>query len=270
MPVQKCPMCGETKRVLCSHLYPAAIYKYFRGAEGTSPVRVGDGVIMHTDRQVQADLLCPECEDLLSKGGETWVSPRLARTDKTFPLYDILTAGQPASHDQHGGVYFAARNRNFEVEKLTHFSMGIFWKASVHSWRSKEKSPLINLSSYADTIRTWLRGTTEFPKNVCLAVIVAKPHDAIIAFNGPVESKSKPWKTFLLTIPGVTFILNVGKLLDQDTRYTCIYTNAEHPVLVSDQVTGKVREQLQMQYLESRKTKSYIAAKVKRSTKQQS
>src|SRR5260370_29751527 len=39
----------------------------------SSPIRVGDGYVIPTDRQIKTYLLCLDCEDILSKGGETWV-----------------------------------------------------------------------------------------------------------------------------------------------------------------------------------------------------
>ena len=49
----ECPLCLLEKALVRSHLIPQAIYDYFRSRDGTSPVRVGDGVIMHSDRQIE-------------------------------------------------------------------------------------------------------------------------------------------------------------------------------------------------------------------------
>jgi hypothetical protein len=76
---------------------------------------------------------------------EMWVNPKLATIQKSFPLYDIVMRGPAAHADEKGGLYFAELNPEIDVEKLTHFAMGIFWKASVHSWKGKERSPLIEL-----------------------------------------------------------------------------------------------------------------------------
>jgi hypothetical protein len=51
MPVQKCPLCLQVKNVVSSHLWPAAVYDYCRSVDGESPVRVGDGVVLQTDRR---------------------------------------------------------------------------------------------------------------------------------------------------------------------------------------------------------------------------
>jgi hypothetical protein len=264
MAVQKCPMCLETKKVVRSHLHPSGVYALLRSSADDSPLRVGDDVIMLTDRQMQHPLLCEECEDILNKGGETWTIPKLATTKKTFPLYDILTEFPPETKPQAGAMYFAARNPKIDVEKLTHFGMGIFWKASIHSWKGKEKSPLIDLGPYSDTIRIWLRGEGGFPPNVCMSIMLSRPELALIALHGPVETPHKPWRIFVLYICGITFILNVGRLMDLDTRMGCFHGNPDHHVFVSDQVMGKIWEKLAIQFRESRKSNSYLEAKAKR------
>ena len=194
MPIQKCPMCQETKNVVSSHLYPAAMYANCRAADDSSPVRVGDGFIMLTDRQMQHPLLCVECEEILNKGGEMWVNPKLATVTQDFPLYDILMKGPAAFQDEAGEIYFAAENPHIDIEKLAHFGMGIFWKAAVHSWKAKKGTSMIELGPYADTIRVWLRGESPFPNNVSLSVMLARPERALIAFTGPVERRTKTWR----------------------------------------------------------------------------
>jgi len=270
MPIQKCPMCLQMKKVVSSHLHPAALYAYCRNADDESPMRVGDGVVFQTDRQLQAYLLCLDCEDILNKGGETWVNPKLATIQKTFPLYDILMKRPAALEDETGGVYFASENPEIDVEKLTHCAMGIFWKASVHSWKAKERNPLIQLGPYSDKFRIWLRGESDFPKNVCLGVLLARPERALIVLGGPTERKSKRWRTFTLNVPGIVFTLSVGKLIEPEMRTTCFHESPTHPVFVSDEVMGVMWRRLGEQYRESRKARGYLAAKAKRAPKQDS
>ena len=138
MPIGICPGCRLEKTLLRSHLIPQAIYAYFRGSDGSSPVRVGDDAVMHTDRQIQDDLLCEGCEEMLNKRGENWVNPKLATIEKTFPLYDLVMRSYPAYEGQHGGIYYTFTNPDLDVEKLTHFALGIFWKAPVQSDRAVE------------------------------------------------------------------------------------------------------------------------------------
>jgi hypothetical protein len=110
---------------------PASLYEYCRKGEHR-PLRLGGGFVMPTDRQTQDYLLCEDCEDILNQGGESWIADKLATWERTFPLYELLTK-QPPDFDEEGMVvYFAAKNPEVKVDKLTHFALGMFWKASVH------------------------------------------------------------------------------------------------------------------------------------------
>jgi len=261
----KCPLCLLDKELVRSHLIPAAIYDYCR-TDGSSPVRVGDGVIMHTDRQTQAYLLCVACEGVLNKGGESWTNSKLATVEHTFPLYDLLMKARAAFEGAQGGIYFAVANPAFDFESLTHFAMGIFWKASVYSWKGSQRDPLIELGPYSGLIRTWLRGETRFPKDICLTVTLSHPERALISLNEPVQTEFRGWRTFMLHVPGVLFMLNVGKTIEAAMRGICFYANPAHPVFVSEDITGNWNRRLFEHYRESRKTKGYLQSLAKRGT----
>jgi hypothetical protein len=263
MPTGKCPLSLNQEILVLSHLIPQALYDYCRTKQA-SPVRVGDGVIMHTDRQIQDYLLCAGCEDILNKRGESWVNPKLASVEKTFPLYDLLMAAQPGFKDENGGIYYAATNAEFSAEKLTHFALGIFWKAAVHSWSGSKKEPMIELGAYTDTIRTWLRGETGFPNDVSLIVTLSKPETAFIVLQQPVETKAKLGRSFWFYVPGVLFSLNVGVTIEPDIRMICFHQNPAHPVFVSNEIMGTFNARLGKDYVESRKTESYLRQRAKR------
>jgi hypothetical protein len=142
--------------------------------------------------------------------------------------------------------------------------MGIFWKAAVHSWSGRKREPLIELGPYSHTIRTWLRGEADFPRGICLTITVSRPESALITLNAPVESKFRPWRTFLLHVPGVLFSLSVGKRIEMEMKMTCLHQNPAHPIFVSDQIIEKFKGHLGKHYRESRKTARYLNARAKR------
>ncbi len=260
---RKCPLCLLEKVLVRSHLIPHAIYDYFRSRDGASPVRVGDGVIMHTDRQIQDYLLCGDCEHILNDGGENWVNPKLATIAKTFPLYHLLMTSHAAFADENGGIYYAAANPEFYFEKLSHFALGIFWKAGVHSWSGLTKEPMIDLGEYADTIRTWLRGEAGFPKDATLTITLSKPETALIVLQQPVEIRGVPWRRYRFYVPGVMFSLNVGPAIELEMRMICFHQMPAHPVFISNEITRTFNERLGKDYVESRKTKGYLKQKEK-------
>ena len=241
---------------------PAALYALC-APEGESPIRVGDGVIMPTDRQTRSYLLCEECEDILNNGGETWTIPRLATIDGTFPLFELLASEPPVFCAGDETIYIVGTNPRIDVEKLTHFALGIFWKASVASWRLDEKEPMINLGPYADGLRGWLAGETAFPRHIWLSVSVSKPGQALITLNAPIQSEFKDWPTYLLHVPGVLFILSVGRSVPMEMRKTCFHESPGHPIFVSKDIIGKFGGFLGAHFRDSRKTKAYLKLKAK-------
>jgi hypothetical protein len=259
MTIQKCPMCLETKEVISSHLIPAAIYDYCRsGAE--KPVRVGDGVVMQTDRQVQAHLLCSACDQMLNKHGETWANTKFARSGGSFPLYDLITEVPAIEAD----FYSTTKNPKVDREKLTHFALGIFWKASVHSWRGGDKTPSIELGPYSDSIREWLRGESGFPNYVCLSIGISRPQTAAIVFRPPVETRVDGTRFFSFVLPGAIFVLNTGKTIPSELKALCFWSSPDHVIIVSDDITRQIWMRVGKDYHESYKPPKYLLGKARR------
>ncbi|HEX8881806.1 MAG TPA: hypothetical protein VF749_17310 [Candidatus Acidoferrum sp.] len=140
----RCPLCLEDKEIVTSHLLPRALYDYCRTVD-SEPVVMTSRIVMQTSRQVQTPLLCLDCEDVLNKGGENWLLPLLATVDGKFPLLDIIERFEPDVPDGELRIYASSRNPAIKIEKLIHFAMGVFWKASIHSWRGDSKELQIDL-----------------------------------------------------------------------------------------------------------------------------
>jgi hypothetical protein len=190
--------------------------------------------MMQTSRQLQHPLLCLECENALNVGGEGWLLPLLATIDKKFPLLDIIERFDADVIDGDTRGYAASRNPAIEVDKLIHFIMGVFWKASIHSWRGDDREPMIDLGPYGERVRTFLRGETPFPANMGLVVAVLPREKAVISFNAPYRGSAQDSHNFVFYIPGVQTVLSVGKRLPAEMPAICFATNPLHPLLVAD------------------------------------
>jgi len=259
-----CKMCLANRDLVSSHLIPAALYGYCSD-EHIEPIRVSDGAVVPTSRQTQDYLLCIDCEGILNRGGESWVNSKLCRMDRKFPLYEIVVSGQPAfAEDENNSIYLASHNPAIDVEKLTHFGIGIFWKASVHSWKPGTTDPLIDLGPYSGQLRGWLRGQMDFPANVGLWVTVSPPERAQVTLNPPMLSKRTEYRTYLLHLLGLIYQLNVGTGIDPMALETCFYRNPEHPIVISHDLTAVLERGLVRQFSKARKTDSYLRAKKKR------
>ena len=168
MLIAICKLCVETKPLIRSHLVPSGVYSLCCDSTHTH-IFINSRVVMHSSREVQDYLLCRECDNSLNHHGESWLIPKLARQDGSFPLLDILEKISPIEKDGESVAFVVANNPEINIEKLTHVALGVFWKASVHSWSGTKKESLIDLGPYSDKLRRFLTHESLYPDNVALA-----------------------------------------------------------------------------------------------------
>jgi len=240
----------------------------YEGDDG--PMRIGDGVIIPGGREVKAPLFCLDCEDILNSGGEAWVGPKLGWVGR-FPLFDMARkCSGYFTEDGVQGLYYAASNPEIDVEKLTHFALGIFWRAGVHSWKKNKDEPMIDLGEFGEPIRLWLRGEAPFPKNVALHISLSRPELAQIVhgFPGEVLGHTRgPFRLYWLHLLGVLFTLSVGEGLTDIEGELCFYQNPAHPFTVADNVSLEIKKKYLGEFMEARQTQAYLNYKEERNKK---
>lgn len=96
--------------------------------------------------------------------------------------------------------YGASRIPEIDFPKLTHFAMGVFWKASAHSWRGGETTPLIELGKYGELLRVFLSGEAPFPEKMALVVGVIPPAVKTINFCYPYRGSACGYHNYLFHI----------------------------------------------------------------------
>jgi hypothetical protein len=233
MPIQKCPMCSETKNVISSHLIPGALYKECR-RPGGHPIVFNSKLVYESSRQMQSPLLCEVCEDVLNKGGENWMMPLFAKADGSFRFHDLLTSIPPSYVVDDTRVYFTAQNAQIHPDKIIHFAMGVFWKAAVHPWILGEKESLIDLGEFAEPIRKYLKEGALFPGEMAVTMGVLPTPVKHLAINAPYRGSNPTTKNFLFYALGIEFSLSVGSTLTDEERSGTISANPGRPVIVVD------------------------------------
>jgi hypothetical protein len=230
----KCKLCLLDKPLCESHLVPAAIYKYCWEGD-LAPLRFTVDEIGHSDEELTAYLLCQKCEDRLNRDGENWLAPKLARIGGSFPLYDLIVKEKPdIVQEPLFSGYACGRNKKVAFRKITNFAIGVFWKASVHSWHAKRIGPRIDLGEYREAFRLFLMRKGKFPEHAALSVTISPPDKALISFNIPDLRGRTPCHQYVFNIPGVSFVLSVGKRVPAELRRMCFATNPLHYALVAD------------------------------------
>jgi hypothetical protein len=233
VPIQRCPLCLNIKPVVKSHLIPQALYDYCR-PPGGNPIAIRSDLVIESSRQVQDYLLCLDCEECLNEGGETWITPLLARREGPFPFYELLTKVAPDVVDGDLKGYATANNPDIYPDKLTHFAMGIFWKAAIHSWRGDTSEPSIDLGPYAEPIRKYLKGESGFPDRMALVIGVLPAPVKEISFHNPYRATSADYHLFLFYTLGIEYSLAVGKGVSAQLRESSFACHPARPILLFD------------------------------------
>jgi len=215
-----CALCFQRAKLIRSHLIPSAVYKICRapGANNQNPLMVTDDRAVQTSAQLQIPLLCNQCEDSLNKRGERKIIPLLARSAQDFPMLEALKRTRPSVLDHDLAAFELRKIRDFPVDELIHFAIGMYWKASVHSWNSRTALPRVELGApcfsvrdavRAKNLRRFVLGDGPLPEDITLSILL-QPRP-LIAFHLPFEVRGEPDdRTFLLYVPGLSFILSVG------------------------------------------------------------
>ncbi len=118
MKTGMCPGCQKTKQLVSSHLVSRAVYDYLR-TDQLHPIIVGGGKVRATTDQLQAELLCNDCEQILNRGGEQWMVGKLCTFNRQFPLYDTLHRQPPIDTDPDGETFAARTNPDIDVQRIS-------------------------------------------------------------------------------------------------------------------------------------------------------
>jgi hypothetical protein len=152
-------------------------------------------------KQVKDCVFCGDCERVFGRA-EAWIKPLLPAAGGPFPLREKLVSVSPVKQVESGTVYETAANPVIEVAKLSHSATGVFCKAAVHSWQSKE----------VDGLRSYLLGKADLPENMALCVTVDSLPVVWQAMIQPYRIEPlRGLKRYLFCISGIAFQLWIGE-----------------------------------------------------------
>jgi hypothetical protein len=232
----QCKLCLKDRDLQQSHLIPAAVFRTLR-IEGEDAISFTAKKIVQTSRQFQKHLLCCDCEDRLNKGGEAYVLKHMARQvpSPEFPLYDLLTDEMICDADEDCRVYDTSGVLEVDTAKLAHFALGVVWKTSVTDWVGVDAfSRRLCFGPYEDPIRRFLLGEAPFPKH-CFVHVYVWPEKSSVVYGTylPRLHTARQSHVYSYYIPGVTFVVHVGKGVKQERRELCCFSNERKPIAAS-------------------------------------
>jgi hypothetical protein len=262
MPSGVCKMCLKQENLVSSHLIPRKVYEYCN-REGHNPIVLAGDVLMASDRQWQYPLLCFNCEQILNNGGEDWCLTKLATFEKTFTLYDLVSANPPVYSVDKTDIFFVRDLPFVKFKEIVHFGIGMFFKAAIHGWQKGRTEPRINLGKHTEPLRLWLRGEGEFPSDICLVVQIARPDRTHIGLFPPYEAEGQ---VFYVYVPGLLFMLDIGSGKNATKKELCLWNNPDRPILSSGVLLEKFTAHATERIVTAKQTDSFLRAMEKIAT----
>jgi hypothetical protein len=246
--IGKCKLCLEEGVPLRkSHFLPQATYKILRDENfhNPNPWQLTPRSAVQTSRQVWAHLLCSECEGRFDRNGENWVLKHCLRNEGRFLLKSFLDSVKPdivSEFDPRGTrIYYASKNPDIDVQALTYFAASMFWRGSIHSW-SNDSVPL-RLGPFQERFRRYLMNEEAFPLHCFLWVLVREGKDTNRLTYTPLGEKKDTFWVYRFPMPGLVFLLMVGRSVPCLHRAYCFATHANHPIIVTPNVESFLVEE---------------------------
>jgi hypothetical protein len=204
-----CRLCGKRKTLCRSHYLGRAIQRLCR-ENGKDAVMMTPKVIMETQRQLWAHLLCRECEGRLNKFGETPVL-RLLDNGSAFPLLSLMSVAMHVKAEP-GVVTFSGSAMGINTDALGHFALGILWKGGVHKWSTVGgQTTSVNLRGYISAIRRYLLGKGGIPKGIFVIVAVCEDKGSRGMVFAPARLRGSRYKQFSMLVRGLWFHIIVDE-----------------------------------------------------------
>lgn len=241
-----CKMClAEEVRLVGSHFLSQGIYKALRitTAHGNSdPVMMTPKEIKQTSAQHTAHLLCSPCEGRIGRNGEDWVMRNGLKNNGKFKLLTALHR-HPFKLDasRTAAIYRAATMPEVKVSALTYFAASIFWRASIHPWKSDGTRP-VPLGPYEDPLRLYLLGEADFPEEMTLSVVVRVPSQISHFTYEPVGEWRGPLLVAKFPMPGLAFGISAGPKIPEPMRRLCFVRGDGNPLALTAELEKHIFE----------------------------
>jgi hypothetical protein len=267
--VGKCPLCLRDNISLCrSHFFPAAAFKIIReetvrqGYKNPNPAVMNSRALFQSSMQMTAYLLCNSCEQRVSAGGENWVLKNCWR-GRTFLLKSALNAAFPEESHRDVRIYWASKIPAIDRSALAYFAASMFWRASAYDWWDGATKSPINLGPYAEDLRQYLLGLTNFPKNCSLTVVLPDTNieaEKLVQFI-PAARRFANCRLYMLHFLGIQFLLFAGKMFPAEYREMDFVHGNENPIMVTSRFEQWMSLDLVHRY--SKKRLSEIAKRIR-------
>lgn len=231
----KCKLClRENVSLRKSHGLSAGIYRSLRGieAEGNqNPYVITSASAKQTSSQKTARILCTDCEQRFSTNGERWVLTNGLKADGAFILKAALDSRRPDvwNPTQQSKVFFTSNFPEVNIPALSYFAASLFWRFSVHPWKT-DGGYSVKLGPFEEDFRRYLLGEQPFPEHAALWVVVREGGAISHLTHTPITSRFEDMHVHRFPMPGFAFMLYAGRNLSEQYRNYCIVRGLGNPL----------------------------------------
>jgi hypothetical protein len=141
-----------------------------------------------------------------------------------------------------GSGFDTAGVQGIDHAKITYYAASIFWRAAVHKWKvGREIITPIDLGPYEENIRLFLREGRPLSPHIYLSVWLSD-RDQPLAISGVPTTRHFEGGGIMhrMNIPGIAFLLTIGKKVSHGVAQTCFIHAPGHPVFVSRYVDDQL------------------------------
>lgn len=233
----QCKLClNHVVKLERSHFISSGIYKRLRDdhEKNPNPYHITLMGAVQTSKQLTAPLLCWNCEQRFNKLGEDWVLRHCLQKDGQFPLASILSARPADVSSSHTPtrLYYASSIPGIDVSALAYFGASIFWRGSIHPWNTDGAIP-IKLGPFQEPLRRYLTGEQPFPQECALWATVREGKEIDRLTYPPAGRRVGKFHSHRFPMPGLVFILMVGKNIPPNYRDKCIVNGPGNPIMIT-------------------------------------
>jgi hypothetical protein len=246
-----CRLCGQSAKLIDSHLLPKALYKLIRepSLKNPNPFLVTRGKAVQTSTQLKRYLLCSVCEDRFNKNGESWVLKHCFRGGpmNRFRLRDLLIGVTPISTNSAGDVLSTVAAPEIQRNKIEYFAASVFWRGAISDWpwQGQTVPPMPLEVPLRLAFEDYLLGKTTFPRTCSLLVYLAGDTAPPLAMHPPQSGNSVGIVECRFAIPGLRFTL----LPTVPANALSLSSEPHHPVFISkDQSRLLAQQTLELRY----------------------
>lgn len=127
------------------------------------------------------------------------------------------------------------------VPALTYFAASIFWRGSIHPWRSDGTRP-VPLGPYEEPLRQYLLGEADFPEAMTLSVVVRMPSEISHFTYEPFGEWRGLSFVAKFPMPGLAFGISAGPEIPEPMRMLCFVRGDGNPLIFTGELEKHIFE----------------------------